>query len=571
MYFYIGLNNMSKMTNFNPLKMNKDYFINGDYISFSYNLNPGKIIDDKSIIFLKHMKVILGEKFVINDKEFDAINVIGRYYFNKKLKFVEKLSEEVRYVVDVVFTCYEENIELSSTESGYWPQWNYCLKNANLAECVMDFIEDIPPENRNHINVIRYIASCMNEKNTTKGLIHGSWNLIGEYYHPSYWKNTGQLLYYRKHIKEPLKYGQCWTFAEVLTSFLRYLNIPTRTVCGSNIKIDRGMDNGIDILIKKNKGDTEYKSFNPFSFMNLHSDDNSIKTDDKGNSTSTIEIDPTDLIDYNTNDSSLSDEDKGIIFSCTKPVIPISETVLDETFNETDIEIQNFFKINDSTWNFHVWNEVYIERDDLPDCKLWHCIDSTPLIKSKHDDKYVLGPCPISYIKDCEFIDKYDFEYFNMGINSVCRLWKTILVNNNRDELVEVIYPYRILYKPSNDTFEYFRPVFINCKESVFKKDITSNYLAEEDKIELNYKKYLPFSVNVNNRYFPEFKCSDLGNVFVQICYLNGEEVVNFYRFTTSSINIVMPPLFGSKSIDSISIFIASEQNKKYWIDVIKC
>ena len=45
----------------------------------------------------------------------------------------------------------------------------------------------------------------------------------------------------------------------------------------------------------------------------------------------------------------------------------------------------------DSIWNFHVWNEAWMSRDDLPDPSYggWQIIDSTPQEESEGNMLYL--------------------------------------------------------------------------------------------------------------------------------------------------------------------------------------
>ncbi|KAK6185333.1 hypothetical protein SNE40_007590 [Patella caerulea] len=55
----------------------------------------------------------------------------------------------------------------------------------------------------------------------------------------------------------------------------------------------------------------------------------------------------------------------------------------------------------DSVWNFHVWNEVYMQRPDLltssTDYNGWQVIDATP--QERSDGFFCLGPAPVAAIK----------------------------------------------------------------------------------------------------------------------------------------------------------------------------
>jgi len=53
---------------------------------------------------------------------------------------------------------------------------------------------------------------------------------------------------------------------------------------------------------------------------------------------------------------------------------------------------------NGTIWNYHCWNEIYINRDDIPnnkDCNGWQVIDSSPLDFRINGN---IGPCPVSKI-----------------------------------------------------------------------------------------------------------------------------------------------------------------------------
>ncbi|XP_046549067.1 annulin-like isoform X2 [Haliotis rubra] len=58
---------------------------------------------------------------------------------------------------------------------------------------------------------------------------------------------------------------------------------------------------------------------------------------------------------------------------------------------------------NDSVWNFHVWNEVWMRRPDLSDNNEWdgwQVIDATP--QEYSDGVYCCGPAPVKAIKEGE-------------------------------------------------------------------------------------------------------------------------------------------------------------------------
>jgi len=64
-----------------------------------------------------------------------------------------------------------------------------------------------------------------------------------------------------------------------------------------------------------------------------------------------------------------------------------------------------------SVWNFHSWNEVYLNRRSDGKPGQWQAADSTPQEPSE-GNKYMLGPAPISLVKNYNGNnDKYDVQF----------------------------------------------------------------------------------------------------------------------------------------------------------------
>ncbi|KAI6655182.1 protein-glutamine gamma-glutamyltransferase K [Oopsacas minuta] len=72
---------------------------------------------------------------------------------------------------------------------------------------------------------------------------------------------------------------------------------------------------------------------------------------------------------------------------------------------------------NDSTWNFHVWNEVWMQRPDLASGSYggWQALDSTP--QELSDGKYQCGPCPVFAIKSGKSV-RYDTMFIFGEVNA---------------------------------------------------------------------------------------------------------------------------------------------------------
>ncbi|XP_033754204.1 hemocyte protein-glutamine gamma-glutamyltransferase-like isoform X2 [Pecten maximus] len=71
----------------------------------------------------------------------------------------------------------------------------------------------------------------------------------------------------------------------------------------------------------------------------------------------------------------------------------------------------------DSVWNFHVWNDVWMSRPDIPDKEYggWQACDATP--QEASGDIYRCGPCPVLAIKRGEVQLPYDGQFIFAEVN----------------------------------------------------------------------------------------------------------------------------------------------------------
>ncbi|XP_060561323.1 hemocyte protein-glutamine gamma-glutamyltransferase-like isoform X2 [Ruditapes philippinarum] len=78
---------------------------------------------------------------------------------------------------------------------------------------------------------------------------------------------------------------------------------------------------------------------------------------------------------------------------------------------------------NDSVWNFHVWNDVWLARPDLPNgYGGWQAIDATP--QETSDGVYCMGPMSLLAIKRGELFYPYDGPFCFAEVNSDRVYWK---------------------------------------------------------------------------------------------------------------------------------------------------
>lgn len=97
-----------------------------------------------------------------------------------------------------------------------------------------------------------------------------------------------------------------------------------------------------------------------------------------------------------------------------------STCTIDKYFNEKDEPMR--YMTRDSIWNFHVWNEVWLLRPDLPPgYDGWHCIDATPQEQSL--GLYQCGPCPVKAVKKGEIHIGYDTAFVFSEVNAEVVHW----------------------------------------------------------------------------------------------------------------------------------------------------
>ncbi|KAM9361601.1 transglutaminase 5, like [Symphorus nematophorus] len=99
--------------------------------------------------------------------------------------------------------------------------------------------------------------------------------------------------------------------------------------------------------------------------------------------------------------------------------------VIEEYYNETG---QKLNRSKDSIWNFHVWVECWMTRQDLgPGMDGWQVLDPTP--QERSGGVYCCGPAPVKAIKDRRIDLFYDIPFVYAEVNADVH---TIVVSQGR-------------------------------------------------------------------------------------------------------------------------------------------
>ncbi|KAI5632166.1 transglutaminase family domain-containing protein [Phthorimaea operculella] len=144
----------------------------------------------------------------------------------------------------------------------------------------------------------------------------------------------------------------------------------------------------------------------------------------------------------------------------------------------------------DSIWNYHVWNEVWMERPDLgSEYGGWQAIDSTP--QETSEDVYRCGPASLRAVRDGDLQRPYDAAYVFAQVNADKILWK----------YSGEIQPLKLV---ARDTKSIGQMISTKTIGKIEREDITGNYKYPEDTYEerATMEKALRRSQNIFARYY---------------------------------------------------------------------
>ncbi|XP_052817251.1 protein-glutamine gamma-glutamyltransferase K-like [Mya arenaria] len=261
--------------------------------------------------------------------------------------YMESEEQRNEYVLNDTGYIWTGNLRMHSARA-----WNFGQFESPVLEVALTLLDkgELADSGRSSvISVIRCLSALTNS-NDDEGLLYGKWG--SEYPKPGTkpWEWTGSVAIMEQYhtTGKPVKYGQCWVFSGVVTTLLRCLGIPTRSVT---------------------------------NFESAHDTDCSM--------------------------------------------------TIDKHFNEDGEPIE---ELNDSTWNFHVWNESYFKRLDLPEgYDGWQAHDATP--QELSEGVMRCGPAPIKAIKEGHVYLNFDTGFIFSEVNGDKIEWEV-----KKDGSMEVVW-----------------------------------------------------------------------------------------------------------------------------------
>uniref|UniRef100_A0A8C3YC67 protein-glutamine gamma-glutamyltransferase n=1 Tax=Catagonus wagneri TaxID=51154 RepID=A0A8C3YC67_9CETA len=132
--------------------------------------------------------------------------------------------------------------------------------------------------------------------------------------------------------------------------------------------------------------------------------------------------------------------------------------IIDEYYDNTGRILEN--KKKDTVWNFHVWNECWMARRDLPEgYGGWQVLDATP--QETSNGLYCCGPASVRAIKEGEVELNYDTAFAFSMVNADCMSW---LVFRGKEQR---------LHRDTSSVGNFISTKSIQSNE---RDDITENY-----------------------------------------------------------------------------------------------
>jgi hypothetical protein len=447
--------------------------------------------------------------------------------------FIGRYTRE-NIVVDLVYPTPGEETDLSeeelteylSCDEGLWKKWKYNLQCKSLSRVVMNLISHIPESEKSQTRVLRHLISHLDVKNGgERAILHGMWG--GDFFsgrHPSEWTGTTEIMEDYERTGKPVKYAQCWVFSELLTSMLRFLNIPSRSVYVKNAHIDVGLDGGVDFV------DSE-RTY-------------------KGESLSIDEFDSTSQFEW----------------SGEEQVDGYVHELMSKGSNDIPEDTRDLIKNGDRYWNFHVWTEALITRDGVVG---WQVCDPSPIegVQAQSDlfesrGKFY-GPCPVKSIRD-GVKAPYDHPYLSSAVNSPTRRWSVF-----KKGPMKAIYPYRIDYSMLDNLSGHVRLVTLHCKGVGLRGNLnlTPTY-RHDDKIQAlrAYHSSFPLIIESDDDDFLlHVKNESIGSpMLVQLIFLRGDKILSCKREVITNLLDMQIPEIPTGS-DFMSVLLIELDTRKFW------
>ncbi|XP_077125216.1 protein-glutamine gamma-glutamyltransferase 4 [Ranitomeya variabilis] len=213
--------------------------------------------------------------------------------------------------------------------------WNFGQYEEDVLDCCFFLLDRSglkPAARRDPVILSRKFSALINSQDDN-GVLTGNWS--GNYSagcSPTSWTGSTAIIQNYYKTKRPVLFGQCWVFSGVVTTIMRCIGIPARSIT---------------------------------NFSSAHDTEENLK--------------------------------------------------IDFYMNENGEKMDEF--CTDSIWNFHVWNDVWMKRPDLPSgYDGWQALDATP--QEPSEGIFQCGPCSLTAIKKGLVYLPYDAKFVFAEVNA---------------------------------------------------------------------------------------------------------------------------------------------------------
>ncbi|KRY47601.1 Annulin [Trichinella britovi] len=182
-----------------------------------------------------------------------------------------------------------------------------------------------------------------------------------------------------------------------------------------------------------------------------------------------------------------------------------------DKFVAVDIHVERNGKLNkegtqDKIWAFHVWNECWMKRPDLPSSYSgWQVVDATP--QEKGDGITRVGPAPVRAIKEGRLDIAYDTTNVISEVNAYKCYW--VEDESGEEKLVEVVNEAIGLCISTKKPGRIFTGMNNNDR-----LDITNQYKMSQESRDEVFNSLLPGHKAMISRYLMQKQSEDVKFLF---------------------------------------------------------
>lgn len=310
--------------------------ISGNTLHLEVMPSAKALIGQYEVFVETKMTNAAGTKLVFRYKDDDTICILFNAWCKEDSVFMENETDREEYVLaDFGY------IWVGSARRNEGIPWQFGQFEDVALESALFLLNKAglsPTARSSPVQIVRTISAMANYNDKDGGILFGRWT---EAYPknctpPTAWTGSTTILEKFWKKKFYVKYGQCWVFSGLVTTLLRALGLPTRSVT---------------------------------NFESAHDSDGSM------------------TIDFH--------------------------------FDEEGNPIND---LDDSIWNFHVWNESWFKRPDLPDGHDgWQAHDATP--QETSEGVFRCGPASVNAVKNGEVYLPYDTGFVFAEVNGDRVYW----------------------------------------------------------------------------------------------------------------------------------------------------